>query len=76
VFDFMSDEGIIKKVIKYSKKRILYSSTTNAHSETGQMAVCCQHLTLGALSSRSAFFMLVDALFKKFSLFLKTLRVF
>jgi hypothetical protein len=27
------------------------SSTTNAHSETGQMAVCCQNPTLGALSS-------------------------
>jgi len=27
---------------------------TNAHSETGQMVVCCQNLTLGALSSRSA----------------------
>ena len=23
------------------------SSTTNAHSETGQMAVCCQNLPLG-----------------------------
>jgi len=40
------------------------SSTTNAHSETGQMAVCCQNLTLGALSSRSALTMLVGALFK------------
>jgi len=30
------------------------SSTTNDHSETGQMAVCCQNLPLGALSSRSA----------------------
>jgi uncharacterized integral membrane protein len=46
------------------------SSTTNAHSETGQMAVCCQNLTLGALSSRSALSVLVGALFKKFSLFL------
>jgi hypothetical protein len=45
------------------------SSTTNAHSETGQMAVCCQNLTLGALSSRSALCMLVGALFKKFGLF-------
>jgi len=25
---------------------------TNAHSETGQMAVCCQNLTLGALTLR------------------------
>jgi len=48
------------------------SSTTNAHSETGQMAVCCQNLTLGALSSRSALSVLVGALFKKFGLFLNT----
>jgi hypothetical protein len=30
------------------------SSTTSAPSKTGQRAVCCQNLTLGALSSRSA----------------------
>jgi hypothetical protein len=48
------------------------SSTTNSHSETGQMAVCCQTLTLGALSSRSALSLLVGALFKKFGLFLNT----
>jgi hypothetical protein len=36
------------------------------------MAVCCQNLTLGALSSRSALSVLVDALFKKFGLFLNT----
>jgi hypothetical protein len=41
-------------------------STTNAHSETGQIAVCCQNLTLGALSSRSTLSVLVGALFKKF----------
>jgi hypothetical protein len=46
------------------------TSTTNAHSETGQMAVCFQNLTLGALSSCSALSMLVGALFKKFSIFL------
>ena len=46
------------------------SSTTNAHSETGRMAVCSQHLALGALSSRSGLSMLVGALFKKFGLFL------
>jgi hypothetical protein len=34
------------------------------------MAVCCQNLMLGALSSRSAFSLLVGALFKKFGLFL------
>jgi hypothetical protein len=48
------------------------SSTTNAHSETGQMAVCCQNLPLGALSSRSAPSLLVGELFKKFGLFLNT----
>ena len=36
------------------------------------MAVCCQNLPLGALSSRSAPSMLVGALFKKFGLFLNT----
>jgi len=50
------------------------SSTTNAHSETGQMAVCCQNRTLGALRSRSAFSVLVGALFKKFGLFLNNPR--
>jgi hypothetical protein len=45
---------------------------TNPHSETGQMAVCCQNLTLGALSNRSALSLLVGALFKKFSLCLNT----
>ena len=39
------------------------SSTTNAHSETGQMALCSQNLPLGALSSRSAPAVLVGALF-------------
>ena len=48
------------------------SSTTNDHSETGQIAVCSQNLTLGALSSRSALSMLVGALFKKFGLFFLT----
>ena len=36
------------------------------------MAVCCQNLPLGVLSSSSAPFVLVGALFKKFSLFLNT----
>jgi hypothetical protein len=36
------------------------------------MVVCCQNLTLGALSSRSALSLLVSALFKKFGLFLNT----
>ena len=51
------------------------SSTTNAHSETGQMAPCYQNLTLLALSRRGALSMLVGALFKKFSLFLNTPRI-
>ena len=51
------------------------SSTTNAHSETGQMTVCCQNLPLGALSTRSAPSVLVGALFKKFGLFLNTPRI-
>jgi len=51
------------------------SSTTNAHSETGQMAVCCQNLTLGALSSRSALSVLVGALFTTFGLFLNMPRI-
>jgi hypothetical protein len=37
---------------------------------TGQMAICCQNLTLGALSSHSALSVLFGGLFKKFSLFL------
>jgi hypothetical protein len=44
------------------------NSTTNAHSETGPTAVCCQNLTLGVLSSRSALSELVGALFKMFGL--------
>jgi hypothetical protein len=45
----------------------------NAHSETGQIAVC-QNLMLGVLSSRSALSVLVGVLFKKFGLFLNTPR--
>jgi hypothetical protein len=52
------------------------SSTTNGHSETGQMGVCCQNLTLGALSSRSALYALVGALFIKFGLFFKMPRTY
>jgi hypothetical protein len=33
------------------------------------MAVCCQNLTLGVLSSRSALSVLVGAVFEKFGLF-------
>jgi hypothetical protein len=46
------------------------SPTTNAHSESAQMTVCCQNRTLGELSSRSALSVLVGALFIKFGLFL------
>jgi hypothetical protein len=42
---------------------------SNAHSETGQTAVCCQNLPLGALSSCCVPSVLVGALFKKFGLF-------
>jgi hypothetical protein len=50
----------------------LCSSTAYAHRQTEKMAVCRQNLTLGPLSSRSAFSLLVSALFKKFCLFLNT----
>jgi hypothetical protein len=46
------------------------SSTSNDHSETGQMAVCFQNQTLGAVSSHSALSLLIGALFKRFCLFL------
>jgi hypothetical protein len=52
------------------------SSTTNAYSETRQMAVCYQNLTLGAISSRSALSLLVGALFNKFGLFMDTPCIF
>jgi len=45
------------------------SSTTNAHRETGQMAVCYQNLLLGAHSNRSVPSMMVGELFKKFGFF-------
>jgi hypothetical protein len=40
------------------------------------MAVCYQNLTVAALSSRNARSMLVGMLFKKFGLFLNTLRIY
>ena len=52
------------------------SSTTNAHSETRQMVVCCHNLTLGAPSSRSDFSVLIGSLFKKFCLFSNTPCIF
>jgi hypothetical protein len=39
------------------------------------MAVCCQNLMLGALSSCSALSVLVGVLFKKFGLFLNASRM-
>jgi hypothetical protein len=48
------------------------SSTTNSHSESGQMAVCCRNLMLGALHSHSALSVMVGTLFKNFSHFLNT----
>jgi hypothetical protein len=39
------------------------------------MVGCCQNLTLGALSSRSALSVMFGALFKKFGLFLNTPRM-
>jgi hypothetical protein len=50
------------------------SSTTNAHSETGQMRISCQNLPLGGVCRSSAPSVLVGTLFKKFSLFLNTRR--
>ena len=49
---------------------------TNVHSKTRQMAVCCQNLPVGALSRHSALSVLVGTLFKKFGLFLNTLRIY
>ena len=49
-------------------------STTNAHSETKQMAVCCQNLPLGVLSSHTTPSVLVGMVFKKCGLFLNTPR--
>ena len=48
------------------------SWTINAHSEAGQVAVCCQNVALGVFSSLRTLSMLVGALFKMFRLFLNT----
>jgi hypothetical protein len=42
----------------------------------GQMAVYCQNLTLGVLSSCITLSVLVGILFKKFGLFLNTRRIY
>jgi hypothetical protein len=71
-FSWISSLSLIRRT---ACARVQFSgciSTTNDHSETGQMAVCCRNLTLGALSSRSAPSVLFGALFKKFGLFLNT----
>jgi hypothetical protein len=41
-------------------------------AERDKWQFCCQNLTLGALSSRSALFVLVGELFKKFGLVFNT----
>jgi hypothetical protein len=67
-----STEGLIRRKACARAQFSECSSTTNAHSETGQMEVCCQNLPLGALSSRSVPSVLVTELLKKFGLFLNT----
>jgi len=69
---FIVTLSLIRRTVCARAQFSRYSSTTNAHSETGQMAVCCQNLTLHMRSSRSALAMLVGTLFKKFGLFLNT----
>jgi hypothetical protein len=64
--------GLIRRIACARAQFSGCSSTTNSHSETRQMAVCCQNLPLGALSSRSAPSVMVGELFKKFGLFLNT----
>ena len=71
-FNLIVTVSLIRRTACASAQFSGCSSTTNAHSETGQMAVCCQNLTLGALSSRSALSVPVGALFKKFGLFFLT----
>jgi hypothetical protein len=61
--------GLIRRTARARAQFSGCSSTTNAHSETGQTAVCCQNLLLGALSSCSAPSVLVGVLFKKFGFF-------
>ena len=67
-----STEGLIQRTACSRAQFSGCSSTINAHSETGQMAVCCQNLPLGELSSHSAPSVLVGELLKKFGLFLNT----
>ena len=60
---FIVTLSLIRQAACAHAQSIGCSSTTNVHNETGQMAVCCQNLTLGGLSSRSALSVLVGALF-------------
>jgi len=69
---FIVTLSLIRRTAFASAQFSWYSSTTNAHSETGQMAVCCQNVTLGVLSSRSVLSVLVGTLSKKFGLSLNT----
>jgi hypothetical protein len=54
---------------------IAFSRTSSAVWKRHPFKVCCQSVTLGALSSRSALSVLVGALFKKFGLSLNTPHV-
>ena len=65
--------GVFKK-----RPNFLNSASTSIEGApfAGQMAVSCQNLPLGALSSRSAPSVLVGALFKKFGLFLNNPHIF
>ena len=64
--------GLIRRTACARAQFSACSSTTNAYSEMGQMALWCQNLPLGSLSSRSAPSMLVGELLKKFGLFFNT----
>jgi hypothetical protein len=64
--------SLIRRTTCAHAQFIVCSSTTNARSETGQMAVCFQNLTLGALSRCSALSLLVGALFKTFGFLFNT----
>jgi hypothetical protein len=71
-FSWISSLSLIRRTAWACAQFSGCSSTTNAHSEMGKMAVCCQNLLLDVLSSHSTLSMLVVVLFKKFGLFLDT----
>jgi hypothetical protein len=64
-FSWISSLSLIRRTACARAQFSGCSSMANSHSETGQMAVCCQNLTLDALSSRSALSVLVGAVFRK-----------